>query len=312
MHPCRWHSAFVWLFIALITIIQFQNGSRYPISFLQGGNDSVNNGTIATKKQAMSARGKTRALPGKKDYNFTIPPWDKTTHESISTIIKTRKSDNDVSTSHTNLPPIQVMEQHVHESVLGWNQSQFPLLPSERNFHQCHPSNPNFTRSHCCVGAISGGGDVKYRNSGACVRNKTIGDYDYAQAWTREYLQKHLPAPRRGDGCDICRIVDFLMEKNLTLSFIGDSVTKQVMTGGIECELRRRGYVVTKRVGKNLCRPLVGMTGIKAYQNLTVQYPGQTGNLARIHYYDAYRPNMTDMEVCYISVLATYIESDIY
>ena len=68
--------------------------------------------------------------------------------------------------------------------------------------------------------------------------------YQSAHDLSLEWLANHsLPsdAVRR---CDTCHIVHTLLEQNLTLAFVGDSIVRQVAVG-LECDLRRRNYNVS-------------------------------------------------------------------
>jgi hypothetical protein len=119
------------------------------------------------------------------------------------------------------------------------------------------------------------------------------------------YLASNYKHVSDSDGaavsCDLCRIVDVLLQLNLTLSFVGDSMTKQVGVG-FECDLLRRGYAVTTRIlpwikNKKNCgwRYCIGQK-----TEMLIQEPSFEDNdddqrkTAHIYHYGMYRPNDRD------------------
>jgi hypothetical protein len=130
----------------------------------------------------------------------------------------------------------------------------------------------------CCLGTINGGG-AGFFNQNSCPN--PLSKHDQVANYTAQYLDQFTPgkvetvsvrkrkdirgsqsSSRRGlfmrkknsksweqitiphQECDVCRIVDYLIMYNWTLSLQGDSVTAQSWLG-LECELLRRGYNVT-------------------------------------------------------------------
>jgi hypothetical protein len=118
-----------------------------------------------------------------------------------------------------------------------------PLLPWENQSLSpsriCAPSSG--IPQYCCLGSFSRGGAVIYEPS---VCNYSASIYKKVQDYTMAYLDQMYPPVDDGGSCDVCRIVDQLILNNLTLAFVGDSLTRQ--TGaGLHCTLLRRGYEVT-------------------------------------------------------------------
>lgn len=115
-----------------------------------------------------------------------------------------------------------------------------------------------------------------------------------------KFLDNH---PVKGDElCDICRIVDVLLEKSWTLTFAGDSVSHQSWAG-LDCEILRRGYNVTKNSVEgfkdsstypanrsNAFRYKIRMWRIWTITN------EQTGQTARLQWFAMYKPNPISYE----------------
>jgi hypothetical protein len=101
----------------------------------------------------------------------------------------------------------------------------------------CAP--PHGIPKYCCLGSISNGGAVTF-NPRSCRLN--VSDYDIAS-----YTEQFVPHLRHGMvendelACDVCDIVEMVRSNNLTLSFVGDSMTRQTFAG-LECEIRKRLY----------------------------------------------------------------------
>ncbi len=187
-----------------------------------------------------------------------------------------------------------------------------PLLPWEIKAietRECAPENG--IPEYCCPGSFSEGGGLKYKPD---ICNKTQV-YRKVQDYTMQYLQTKYPQEEQGI-CDVCKIVDHLFENNLTLSFVGDSMTRQ-SENGFECELARRGYhVYTERMPWEKRESCAGWRYcIKSKLKIMVTKKGYDGNdgddkgrgLGRvtaetnksIYYYGLYRPDPdpTNMEI---------------
>jgi hypothetical protein len=63
--------------------------------------------------------------------------------------------------------------------------------------------------------------------------------YKKVQDYSMAYLDQMYPHVDNGGSCDVCRIVDQLILNNLTLPFVGDSMTRQTVAG-LHCTLLRR------------------------------------------------------------------------
>jgi hypothetical protein len=180
-----------------------------------------------------------------------------------------------------------------------------PLLPWEMesvNTRICQP--PNITTNsttittipqYCCMGSTSIGGRSRYKAKHC--DDKAI--YKRVEEYAIEYLASNYKGVSDDDvACDSCRIVDLLLQHNLTLSFVGDSMTRQVGVG-FECDLLRRGYAVTTRVlpwiknkecGWRYC---IGQKIEMAIQEPFFEDDDQR-KTASIYHYGVYRPSEQD------------------
>jgi hypothetical protein len=97
--------------------------------------------------------------------------------------------------------------------------------------------------------------------------------------------------------------VELLLYYNLTLSFQGDSMTRQTFSG-LECDLRRRGYQVeaTAEEWADRANDSNWRFGITDTVELSVQLPLSSNyswknRTARIVFYAIYRPDLDNFEV---------------
>jgi hypothetical protein len=204
----------------------------------------------------------------------------------------------------------------------------------------CKP--PDGIPNECCLGSHSNGGGVHFFpakcNHDATVHARianytqhylsTTGHHRMLLSSTRRNMtqqqrrrerERHYSrqlqqleasstdSPPRQD-CDACRIVDYLLQQNWTLAIQGDSMSRQTFTG-LECELRRRGYVVQSTATKGPPRGSrwrYGITDIGTLQvsrpppspdtGAGIPYPMHT-HTATIRYYAIYRPIEDNVEV---------------
>jgi hypothetical protein len=139
----------------------------------------------------------------------------------------TKKQTNDPHNSHISILPLYATAADVYDSSSTKKQqtndphnshiSILPLLPWEEETISNHKiqesSAPRNIPKYCALGSMSSGG--KSVPKAKCGGGKST--YDRVQQRVREWLPE--------DGvCDTCRILDIMAEKNLTLSFWGDSV----------------------------------------------------------------------------------------
>jgi len=163
---------------------------------------------------------------------------------------------------------------------------------------ECRP--PKWIPRTCCIGTLSAGGDLGF-NQRLC-NNTSI--YHDAHNYTVDYLQNHahVNSQQQQQPCDVCRIVELLLQHNLTLSFQGDSMTRQTFSG-LECDLHRRGYrveTIAKRWADR-ASDTQWRIGITDTVELSVQLPLSANyswnQTARIVYYAMYRPAFDNLEV---------------
>lgn len=109
--------------------------------------------------------------------------------------------------------------------------------------------------------------------------------YDRAKNLSLEFLRQH-PVDSGARQCDVCQIIDTMLEKNWTLSFQGDSVMRQNVVG-LQCELHRRGFVVTTTSKRTAP---YGEWGIWDIITLVVRRQDKPENQAVVKYFSMYRP----------------------
>jgi hypothetical protein len=166
-----------------------------------------------------------------------------------------------------------------------------PLLPweleSAGEHRSCKP--PEGISDSCCLGSVSAGGGVHQRND---VCNIGMEPYHRAEKKTLEFLQAH-PLSALEQQCDICRIVEIMIERNWMVTFQGDSVMRQNFVG-LECELFRRGYNVTVRSERSKKERKNWRYGISDRTTLTVQQGEHQATFRGIW---VYRPDKDMIEV---------------
>jgi hypothetical protein len=123
-----------------------------------------------------------------------------------------------------------------------------PLWPWEYESLQpsrtCQP--PLGTPDYCCLGSLSKTAQVYYAH-GPC--NHSLATYEAAEQLALASMPPidNVVQSKTVIRCDVCRMVDILMERNWTMAMQGDSVTRQSFFG-LECELRRRNLYQVERV----------------------------------------------------------------
>jgi hypothetical protein len=108
------------------------------------------------------------------------------------------------------------------------------------------------TRGQCCIGATSSGGHQHYfESNGICSQN--ITSYNRVRDLALDILGSSPIDPdcnmhKQGlvYECDLCRVVQIVSSlRHSRIAIVGDSVQRQLF-GGIECELFRSGFNITK------------------------------------------------------------------
>jgi len=194
----------------------------------------------------------------------------------------------------------------------------FELLPWEKLSlvnRTCKPPN-GIPQSCCFAGTFSA---LPYIDIDPCL-DIPMEVYDRARDVTHEFLRFH---PVKENNCDICKIIDTLMKQNLNLAFLGDSVMFQTVNA-LQCELFRQGYHVslvntTIRVNGALVETAFSpysdwnQSGTEKYGlmkvlNMTITRSNnelannaQTGNMAKITYFNMYRPFLDNHEINHIA-----------
>jgi len=141
----------------------------------------------------------------------------------------------------------------------------------------CKP--PKGIPRRCCMATASAGGDLRY--------NKDC--YEKSFSLYKEVEERALTLlngmPVFGSNkCDVCTILELLVERNQTMTFQGDSMMRQNYVA-LECELLRNGVNATFSISKiNNPRDKRGYYGAKSV--LEISYKGRVP----IRYYAMYRP----------------------
>jgi hypothetical protein len=178
------------------------------------------------------------------------------------------------------------------------NQESVPLFAWERasaDSRTCRPQ-PSSISTSCCLGSTSNGGNVFWRAE--FCESVHMSTYERVESHANAFLAAHPPRKANASLCDLCRIVDLLVLHNLTLTWQGDSMTSQVVTA-MECEFRRRGYVVNAQGDKKMYPYRNASTfwrfGIRHTYNLTISVPEDPSRSARVQYFNMYKPIPGDM-----------------
>lgn len=181
----------------------------------------------------------------------------------------------------------KTLTRHMEGIAPGAHIDLFPWEVSSQETQECTP--PNGIPSYCCIGSHSVGGEVFFKQNSPCANRSMLDDYGQAKKSATKFLEQH---PIEGNECDVCQIFNLLIDSNLTLAFQGDSLSHQTFSG-LECELRRRGYMVEVVSGKNEERNETAFWkyGLTHIRNLRVTWPNETmGRHAKVAFYQMYRP----------------------
>lgn len=145
---------------------------------------------------------------------------------------------------------------------------------------------------YCCPGSYSQGGRFYYFPQ---VCNKTE-PYERVEQYAVDYLKNNYTIEQQGI-CDSCQIIEYLLKYNLTLSFVGDSVTRQI-NAGFECELHRRGYRIQNMNLKWKKRKDCGWRHcIGSKTQIKVKKADNEDRVAVINYYGVFRPDKSNLDL---------------
>lgn len=187
---------------------------------------------------------------------------------------------------------------HIQQQRQGFHDKlHLPLAPWEIESLQtdrCEP--PEGIPMSCCMRATNNGPGAIQFTPDRCSSDPTR--YQHVQEKSLQFLEQHPLAPllggtTNGIACDICRIVDVLLAKNWTLSFVGDSMQRQSFAG-FQCELLRRGYqnmetTTTSRFQDNSnTPPRRAKYKYSISDKSTITFPNSK---AKIEYFGMYRIN---------------------
>lgn len=175
-----------------------------------------------------------------------------------------------------------------------------PLLPWEiRSMENrtCQP--PKGVPKACCIGSVSAGGAVLFKPE-VCTSREP---YQRAKESSRKFLEDHPVADGSTIQCDACQIVEYLITHEWTLTFQGDSMTRQTVQG-LECELARRGYHIEVDF-KKWDRPQEKFWrhGLRDFTELRISRPpshrdsSKNRPTGRIKFYSVYIPTPTPEEI---------------
>jgi hypothetical protein len=165
--------------------------------------------------------------------------------------------------------------------------------------------------------------------------NSSVNSSGSGSGSTQQQLQqktKTVTVTVTKNPCDVCQIVDYLLDYNLTFTLVGDSMTAQ-SAGALECELHRRGYQVQnrdyhwKKASIGSCKNFRNCMNSK--RRFTIQRPSppspipmslqseqpeqqqQHQHAAQMYHYIAYRPNPSDNNTEIKQEIIDHIGSDI-
>jgi len=205
-----------------------------------------------------------------------------------------------------NNKEISQIHVNTHLSIenFGWR----PWEASSLLNGTCNP--PDGVPESCCIGGTH---STPYDESSSCL-NVPQEAYDRTKDLAMNFLMQH---PVKGNNCDICQIIDTLMEQNLNLAFQGDSVMLQAVNG-LECELSRQGYNVSTtdtvirelgEIAETAISPYLDWNissnwkyGLIKVYNITVTRANEPlGDKAKISLFHMYRPFQDNHEIDHIA-----------
>ena len=238
---CLWLASFKVQEDVLRTILDKNNNNNGIISFLA----KTATATTTTIKQQGTAE------------ESQIVSVEPLLVENVSFILGNHME----SIEHLDLQPWQKDTIQALQDQVG-RQPQSDKLSTQ---DVCVPPASHISTSFCC-----GGNTKKLRtpdaskahvnNPFACA-DKTVEDHERVRDIALRYMA---PLPRissttltphnsnkkknntNNNRCDVCRIVQVLRDANLTMHFMGDSITHQ-MTYGWICELQNRNFKSQRR-----------------------------------------------------------------
>jgi len=216
---------------------------------------------------------------------------DDDTGTNGTSILTMKKNHNLLSPNNLDTDPkhkdIQEARQQSELEIL-------PLLQWERESiaNRSCPRDKGIPE-YCCPGSYSQGGRFFYFPH---VCNKTE-QYERVEQYVVDYLKSNYTIDQQG-MCDSCQIIEYLLQYNLTLSFVGDSVTRQT-NAGFECELHRRGYQIQnmkiKWKKRKDCESWRHCIGSK--KQFKVQKADDKDRVAVINYYGVFRPDPSNLDL---------------
>jgi hypothetical protein len=131
---------------------------------------------------------------------------------------------------------------------------------------------PATISASCCLGTFNrGGGLVINQPKGCLVNGKAPFDRVQELALKQIRTTDHL-IQNNATQCDVCQILETLRERNLTLTFSGDSVQNQVVDGFL-CELQRRNYTVQTVATENRAKDCIGYDCIISFTTYEIHSP---------------------------------------
>jgi hypothetical protein len=155
----------------------------------------------------------------------------------------------------------------------------------------CYP--PTDIQRMCCLGSFSSGGGTG--RSPKCTGS--VEAFQRVRKRAMEFLHPNLDG---GSDCDVCQILNLSQQHNLTVSFWGDSVQRQVWDGFL-CELMRRNYSIVHETRQRDVAKLtncMGMFCLTEIHSLQVVSPDwDYGRTARIKFFFQCRPKETVQEI---------------
>jgi hypothetical protein len=185
------------------------------------------------------------------------------------TAIDYNSSNEDNGKHDDQQAEVSIYRQESSFSFASYQEAVLPLtnweIESSKIDQKCDNVRPSHVPKYCCIGTVPHRLEKRY-----CKKPQPV--YDMLTHYATSYLDNipvntsimnnnnnnAISLPKQ--GCDFCRIIDYLFLYNWTLAFQGDSIMYQHWNG-IHCEMLNRGYNVTP-LGHTFIKNVTGEYGI--------------------------------------------------
>lgn len=175
---------------------------------------------------------------------------------TVSSSSRNRSSNSQHTKRQRESTSLTLVDVEEFLDLLPWETTSLLTLQNETTSLEvadngCNP--PDGISRQCCIG--------DHTRPRTVCSGKTLQDYQRLKSIALQHTVPLPPARHdnnnsdngshsrdednndRTNPCDICRIANLLLRHNLTISFVGDSITRQSVSAFM-CELQRRNYTV--------------------------------------------------------------------